>query len=80
MKQLIARLKVLRSKTLIFFGVAGPFLVENAETIINTARESLPQLQDVLPENPYKALSFVFITAGIVLRIYTTTSLKEKSQ
>lgn len=80
MKQLIARLKVLRSKTLIFFGLVGPFLVENAETIINTAREYLPQLQDVLPENPYKFLSVVFITAGIVLRIYTTTSLKEKSQ
>lgn len=80
MKQLIARLKVLRSKTLIFFGVAGPFLVDNADSILTTLRESLPQLHDVLPENPYKALSCVFITAGIVLRIYTTTSLKEKSQ
>lgn len=80
MKQLIARLKVLRSKTLIFFGVAGPFLVDNAEGIIMTVRESLPQLQEFIPADPYKALSCLFITAGIVLRIYTTTSLKDKSQ
>lgn len=80
MKTLIARLKVLKSKTLLFFGLVAPFLVENAEPIVSTIRSSLPELQGFLPDEPYKFLSCLFITAGIVLRVYTTTSLQEKSQ
>lgn len=80
MRKLIAKLRVLKSKTLLFFGLAGPFLVDNAEPIVSTVRTSLPELQGFLPDDPYKFLSVVFITAGIVLRIYTTTSLKDKTQ
>jgi hypothetical protein len=65
----------LKSKTLVFFGVIGTYLLNNAESTIGQLQSAMPQLAEYLPSNPYKTLGALLVVGGIVLRTVTTKPL-----
>ena len=79
MNYLKEKLQYFKSKTLLFFGVVGPLLVQYAQQILAGLTDNLPALKEYLPEDPLKTMGVVLLVGGVLLRVITKAPLGGKS-
>lgn len=71
---LLAKLRGMHKSVVIWFNGLLLALLP----VLDYAKDSLPQLADFLSPDVYKAVGLAVVTANIVLRFKTTSSLADK--